>query len=140
MGLNAIVYKNARTFASNFYTDEFEIDQKTGECVPAIEIEPRLPADFFIAFKSRLGNLSGIMLLREEIKKALVTDDSIVMGRVLYSAFHSGDMIAIDELPRLKAEIAALKAKSVAGLEEFVAVMESLILAAETEKNPIVFV
>jgi hypothetical protein len=88
----------------------------------------------------RLGNVAEGAWLREAIGKILESEDGLIMRRVLYSMSHSGYLLEMDEYPRLRKEIALLKARGGADLKDFVESMESLISVAEAEHNPIVLV
>jgi hypothetical protein len=138
MGLDAVVFRNAKNLEKEFGCDLFEIDEKTGEAVPK-NTELKIPQDRFYAIERRLGNLSGIAWLRETVGDLLRNPESIVQSRVLYSGTHSGDSITLNELPRLRDEIGLLKSCGPPELRAFIDAMESLMDAAEAEGNPIVF-
>jgi hypothetical protein len=62
------------------------------------DVERKYPLDFFEANSKRLGNVSNISALREELEIAAGAIPSFLRSRVLYSATHSGDVIAVSEL------------------------------------------
>jgi hypothetical protein len=139
MGLDAVVFRNAKKLQEQYGPDLFETDQTTGEAVPK-STEIKIPRDNLFAVERRLGNLSQIVWLREVVSKLLPNPGSIIPSQVLYSGFHSGDSIRLNELPQLREEIALLKSKGPPELREFIETLESLMNAAEAEGNPIVFV
>jgi hypothetical protein len=66
-----------------------------------------------------------------------------VLSRVLYSGTHAGDVITVDAFPQLKSELATAaeygEQQDCPDLCRFARDMNDLIIAAESEGNPIVF-
>ena len=87
----------------------------------------------------RLGTVAEIGRLRDLIEKRF-RGSSLIIDRILFSGSHSGDSIGLHEIPRLKIELAQLKLQQEQEFSLFVEAMEALVIAAETEQNPIVFV
>jgi hypothetical protein len=140
MGLSAIVFKNVAQLENQFGTDLFDVDRTTGETFTKPDVRLGIPRPAFVAAKERLGNVDEVRFLRDTVERLLGTSASILTSRVLYSASHSGDVIGDEELPELRRELFALKAARCEELADFLQAMERLLLAVESEKNPIVFV
>lgn len=139
MGLDAIVYRNAAHIADAGHDDRFEVDQATGEVVPKRNTFG-IPAHMLVAERQRLGSIDEIRLLREEVEKSLVDGNSLLIQKVLYSASHSGDVIAVSDIQLLCKELDVLRTSSSIQLQEFIAAMDALVRASRSEGNPIVFV
>lgn len=140
MGLSAIVYKQASNLVKTYGKDRIEIDAETGEAILKDGLFPRIPDHAFVAVTVRLGNLDKIRFLREKFENTLISKESVIMARVLYSATHAGDSIDVEKFPKLKEEISILRKQDDPSINEFIEAMEILIKAGETEQNPIVFV
>jgi hypothetical protein len=140
MGLNAVVYRNAARLAADYGGEKVDCDPQTGEALLSQTKKWGVPEDAIVACKQRLGNVAETLFLREEVEKVLDHMDSLLLRRVLYSASHSGDIIEAGDFPRLIEEIGLLKNHGEARLIAFIEAMESLLLAAKAENNPIVFV
>jgi hypothetical protein len=145
MGLDAVVYKSARQVRIPATRDGrgIRVDKDTGEVYSEGQQPVSLSRQDVIAVKKRLGNISLIAALREEVARVLKNDDSsLVLNRVLYDGTHSGDVIEQDILDLLKKELSCLKMQDTQQsreLIEFIFDMEELIAAAEEQGNPIVF-
>jgi hypothetical protein len=147
MGLNAAVYwpKEMLGFSEEdlpnidvdprtgqFYFETAELDKVWGEKIKAVD--------------KRIGNISSVGLLRQEIEGVLGTShpETLLISRVLYNGVHSGDIIQRKELGELRREIALVRDasghSSSAELEVFLADMHDLIDASEKCGNPIVFI
>ena len=140
MGLDAIVFRNARVLAETFDVEVIDVDPDTGEAQVDGADGSHLPPDAITVLKCRLGNLSEIVYVREAVRRLLGTADSTIEKRILYSASHSGDTLGPEEFPALKRELTILQSADDVQLGSFVAAISKLISAAETERNPIVFV
>ena len=97
-----------------------------------------------------LGNIALVAGLRESVDK--LSDDveaefSVLWSDVIYSGTHCGDFLKVDEVKRLKAEIAnlrsrdfsVLEAEEVQYLQDFLEQMDELIEASLSVNKPIAF-
>jgi hypothetical protein len=93
------------------------------------------------AGEHRLGNLTEIAELREEITR-LIGHESLVVQKILCSGTHSGDTIPIESLSSLSSEMTLISSDGQQSpeLRRFVRSIEELIEVAKLEGNPIVFV
>ena len=139
MGLDAVVFRNVKNLESRFGHGLFDVDQTTGEATPKENSRVKIPRDAYFAARERLGNLAEGGRLRTVVEKILGSKDALIARRVLHSGSHSGDSLKLDEYPQLRKEIDLLKAQGGADLKVFVGAMESLLVASESEHNPIVF-
>jgi hypothetical protein len=138
MGLEARVYTSAERLASTVDLALTTTDAETGEVI----------SDFsgpFIAIQRRLGNASMIAWLSEQVAPALASiSESIILGKVLYSGTHSGDMIYGSDFPQLLREIEIVRQRfrdcPSTEVEEFLNNLKDLIVVAQGQCNPIVFV
>ncbi len=78
--------------------------------------------------------------LRQKVGQLLGGSDSVILRSVLYSGTHSGDTVGHEEFPALRREIGFLQAQEDAEIKELAESLQSLVGAAEAERNPIVFV
>jgi hypothetical protein len=147
MGLDAAVYK--RLDEMPFTEKELHfiaVDPRTGQ----VDFEDaalfRAWSDKVKAVEKRIGNIALVNLLKDELEKALGDSSSqtLLIGKVLYSGTHSGDIISKDDLSSLKHEIDLVRGISgpriSSNLKSFLADMEELVAASEQHGNPIVFV
>jgi len=142
MGLNAIVYRNLRSLRLECDRDRAYADPITGEVVfDDDNLAKKYSRNDFEAVAFRLGNISEIASLRDEIG-GLLDDGSVLLQRVLYSGTHTADVIPLELMARLSAEVEII-AKSPRLSDElraFVSKIKTLAGAAMNESNPIVFV
>jgi len=144
MGLDAVVYKNR----NNLLLDDVKtalIDGQTGEVYfedPGVAAKYREQS--FVAVHRRLGNVANIDSVRSEIPSEVADELPVLLGKVLYSGSHSGDVIDIGLLNSLEDQVELLsKSTSDIGspaLATFLGNMRDLIRVARSEQNPIVFV
>lgn len=89
----------------------------------------------------RLGNVSSIATLREEVARIL-PPESLIMSLVLYDGSHCGDLIGVEKMAELKGEIAISRRSSLLSprVRDFLEDLDQLVKAAEEQQNPIVFV
>jgi hypothetical protein len=90
----------------------------------------------------RLGNIAEIGFLRETIGKLPDAQSSfpIILQRVIYSGSHSGDEIAVCDVPRLKDELERLtKMELEEDVKRFLRDMSELCDASLLTENPIIF-
>jgi hypothetical protein len=143
MGLDAVVYKHKLHLPADPEIQGLRVDPDTGELSCSDDMMKEYPQDFFQAKSKRLGNVSNISTLREEIEVAAGTIPSLLRSRVLYSATHSGDVIALSELDQLESELQMVRLKSgeqsSSFLQCFLQDLTELIASARAERNPIVF-
>ena len=145
MGLDAKVYIRRDNLPFEVDARKARVDDQTGEVYFDDPTDaPRSP-EAFVAVHKRLGNATTISFLAEEIKKALDEDAlSFFTNKILYCATHAGDVINLDQLNRLREEIAAIRDGTMgqrsAELEKLLTDFEELIRAAEEQGNPITFV
>jgi hypothetical protein len=147
MGLDATVYRRL---------DELPI---TKEDLRLIAVDPRTgqvdfeDAALFNAWRDkvkvvekRIGNMTMVDRLKAEVDRILgdSSSETLLVSKVLYSGTHSGDIISLNELDRLKAEIALVRGitepQMSPELKHFLSDMQELIGASEKHRNPIVFV
>jgi hypothetical protein len=142
MGLDAVVYRNVANINLGEDRRSANVDPETGEVYfEEQETARKHQGKLLPAAESRLGNVAEISALSDEITR-LLGPHSSVCDQVLYSGSHSGDMIPTSGLPALAAEIERLRRLGSASqaLLLFLKKLETLIGAALTERNPIVFV
>jgi hypothetical protein len=145
MGLSAVVYTNRRNLKTNVIDDKYlEVDKETGEIfiIDEANLNLNLPEEFFVAISYRIGNVSTVNHLHKEISRVL-SEGSVILGKILYSGSHCGDKLALSDLSILKTEIIFLKRElrnRSSILEAFTENMLELVKISEKEGNPIVFV
>jgi hypothetical protein len=144
MGLDAVVYKSKAHLPSDPEIQDVQTDQATGELLCSDDVLKKYPENFFEANSKRLGNVTNIAALREEIELVAGTIPSFVGSRVLYSATHCGDVIAAADLDQLESELQMIRLKagdrSSVFLRCFIQDLTDLISSARSQRNPIVFV
>ena len=141
MGLDAIVYRNAGHLQLGRDKEHAKFDSATGEVYFE---DPKLDRKYFRkreAVAHRLGNVTAISILRDEVAR-LLGPESFLGRKVLYSGLHSGDALPLEELDQLSADLLHIRETSRASplMLELVSALEQLIQAARDEGNPIVFV
>ena len=121
------------------------VDPRTGQ----VDFEDaalfRAWSDKVKVVEKRIGNIALVHALKAELEKILGNSSSttLLIGKILYSGTHSGDVIPKDDLGSLKHEITLVR--GIAGcqksseLESFLADMEEVITASEHHGNPSVF-
>jgi len=141
MGLDAKVFRNIKSLEAEFGPGLFEVEE--GSCwASPIDDAP----DYERLYRAcrvvhhRIGNISAVGYLGEEIEKHLETGRSVILDKVLYSGSHFGDWIGHEDFPQLRAELALLKGvETPEEVKYFVRQMEELLAAAELEGTPIAF-
>jgi hypothetical protein len=141
MGLDVVVYKNIDNLPERVRAQVKVVDSLTGE-LDFVAPQPPSPHynDSLLAANIRIGNISKVEWLREQIESRWPGKCSVILNAVLYSSTHSGDFIAFDEARRIRLEIdeidcAAIPAELAAFFEE----LGQLLDAAQRERNPLVF-
>jgi hypothetical protein len=145
MSLDAVVYKSKKNLNFNPELEHALVDNETGEVYfeePASRA--KYPLHALTAIHKRLGNLDNIARLRQEIRQAVGHDNTLLHTRWLYNAFHSGDVIGLEDLDSMEKELEFVK-KATEGtrsrsLESFLQDVSELIVAARSQANPIVFI
>jgi hypothetical protein len=144
MGLDGRVYFARKSLPADLESKGAKLDPTTGQYFfDSSESESQFPPGFSVATKRRLGNISAIAGLRQELQSVLGNTESLLYQRCLHSGTHSGDVIEYELLDRLEAEIARTLSK-IGGqrrqlLRGFLSAMAHLVRVAKREKNPIVF-
>lgn len=142
MGLDAVVYANKTNLPIDQSGDYFLVDEQTGEVYPDPRGGVAYSQQAFTAIHRRLGNASLIATLANEIS-AVISPESILLKGILYSASHSGDLIRVENLGQLKAEIDSVRQRTHGTgsreLDDFLMALNELIEVANRESNPIVF-
>lgn len=147
MGLNAAVYRKLQELP---FTEEelcfVSVDPRTGQ----IDFEsPAVYARWHNevrAASKRIGNISSVHILKGEIEALLGDTDEggVLLGKVLQSGVHSGDILDADDVRKLKSELCSLKISGdrrlSAELQHFLDDMDELVVASEKHENPIVFI
>lgn len=143
MGLDAVVYKNRAALGLGRHSSAALVVPETGETYfDQPHLYRRYPTGHFEAVSFRIGNVSSVFELLQEVNK-LIGNDSFIARRVVYSGSHSGDTIDVGELAELAQEVATLSESGVSKssqLSEFLDQLRALINAARVNNNPIVFV
>lgn len=142
MGLDAVVYKNRIALDLGIHAPDACFVPETGETYfDNPSHYKNYPQDYFEAVSFRIGNISTVAALREEVINKLGRNSSIE-AMVLYSGSHSGDIVQPHKFPELEREIDALshiESKSL-DLADFLNQLSLLINAGRSNDNPIVFV
>ena len=147
MGLDAIVYRHKANLPFDPDSVGAVLDESTGEYYfpdPVLESarEREFPRETRIAAEKRLGNMSLVEALKQEIEQVL-NRDSLIVSKVLFSGTHAGDSIPLDLIPALENELLRLhryaNEKGSVRVKQFVIDMTDLATAAKREANPIVF-
>jgi hypothetical protein len=144
MSLTALVYRSRARITIPVESLGAVKDDRTGEYYfPTSEHDGKFPPEDFIAREFWIGNVTGVAELRQDLAE-LISSDSLLQTKVLYSGSHSGDIIEVALLPVLEEEIQNLLNTKRLRLSEhdaaFLKGMLELIEVAKTEQNPIVFV
>jgi hypothetical protein len=142
MGLDAVVYRKIENLPGPLREQVKSVDSLTGELELVNGPTPSLRTEPLLAAKVRIGNISTVAWLREQIESRWPDKCPLILNAILYSGTHSGDFISLDQVRRIKLEIARIDRSEVsipARLTTFFEEFTQLINAAETEGNPIAF-
>jgi hypothetical protein len=120
-------------------------DPETGQYhVPSSLGRDVIPRELVAAIRWRVGNMSGVADLREEMGQSSAGKHLLLIEKVLYSGIHGGDTIQSEMFENLEAEIHSLQARRDPSfsdyLSNFLEKMLEIIQIARREGNPIVFV
>jgi hypothetical protein len=97
MGLTAVVYINKSNLAQELKDSSFLTDVETGEVYPTPGDAKTYSGEMFKAAHKRLRNISLIGQVTNEVATN-VGRDSVLMTKVLSSASHSGDVVALNDV------------------------------------------
>ena len=141
MGLDAVVYRNRKHLQLGPDEETAQLIPDTGQVYFDNDETSRRHYDQLKAADIRLGNISKIAELRDEMIQ-LAGTTNMLYQKVLYSGSHSGDFVPLDELRLMLDEIRSVRrtGKPSKELRRFLDQMEELIRTATNESNPIVFV
>lgn len=145
MGLDIAVYKSRKSLGIDLDSLGAVRDPDTGQYqVPSSFGRDVMPRELVAAIRWRVGDMSGVAQLREEIQRVSGDVHVILIEKCLYNGTHAGDTISADHFDRLEAEIHHLQANCDARfsdyLNNFLTKMLEIIQIARKEANPIVFV
>jgi hypothetical protein len=143
MGLDATVYRKKENLPFDADAVGALLDGITGEYYFSdAALDRMFPADMRRAVKKRIGNITSVSEIRQQVAKVL-DEDSVVLSKVLYSSTHCGDVLGKQFFPGLEQELSLLGAHAEKDdfeqMRQFVADMNELMAAAKNEGNPIVF-
>lgn len=145
MGLNAVVYVNRKRLSLNQEDNSSaKMDEQTGEVYfDDPNLMDKYPANMFTAIHKRLGNANMIAEIVDKLS-TILSKDSILLSKILYSGSHSGDTISIDSLNKLGLEINFVRERIPKDrsplLDVFFNDITELIEMARMQGNPIVFI
>jgi hypothetical protein len=141
VGLDAVVYRNRQHLQLGHDAREAKTMQETGEVYFEDDEITRRYREQLKANKMRLGNVTEIAELRDEISR-LAVPARILRDKILYSGSHSGDSIPVGKLAAVIDEIRSIRSTGNASkeLNAFLDSIEELVRTALNETNPIVFV
>lgn len=108
MGLDAVVYRNKKHLQLGLDERASQLIPETGEVYFENDEISRKHREQVKAAEFRLGNIMVIAELRDELVR-LVGPNNTLFGKILYSGSHSGDFIALRELPPISHEIALVR-------------------------------
>ncbi len=133
------MYKNIKNVEIHTGKTQIKIDSETGE----IYFDDPTFYKFykkgdFEAISERIGNISEVSFLREEVINLLGTE-SYLLKYVLFEGTASGVVIKESDLGLIEPELLKLKSYSLSQeMRQLIAKMTKLIAEARIQKNPIV--
>jgi hypothetical protein len=141
MGLDAVVYRNKTHLKLGPDEKVAQLVPQTGEVYFESDALSREYRHQLKAVANRLGNVTEISTLREEVAR-LIGPNAFIVQKILYSGTHSGDTIPVELLSSLSTELSLLRGtcEQSSELRGLISSLEELIRAAKDEANPIVFV
>jgi hypothetical protein len=142
MGLDAVVYRNIENLPEPLRGQVKLVDPLTGELEFVNGPTLSLRTETLLAADVRIGNISAVAWLREQIASRWCDRCPLILNAVLYSSTHSGDFIPLNQARRIKLEIEGIdctEASIPARLATFFEEITQLVNAAEAEGNPIAF-
>jgi len=146
MGLTAVVY-NTKDKIKNMYQLDTSLllnDKLTGEVYLKDDHSASDIVEFnTILCEKHIGNIAYVHFLYNKLK-TILTDESIIISKILYNGSHSGDIIPAAEMEKLNEEIQCIKKhideKYDDEFTRFIITISELQEASITTNNPIVFV
>ena len=142
MGLDAVVYRNIENLSEPMRAQVKLVDPLTGEIDFVNGSMLSFHTESLFAVDVRIGNISAVAWLREQVESRWANKCSLILNAVLYSGIHSGDFIPLDQVRRMKLEMAGIDRTGGSipvVLATFLDQMNQLVNAAETERNAILF-
>jgi hypothetical protein len=144
MGLDIVVYRSRKSLGIDVDSLGCVRDPGTGQyCLPNNFGPDVIPRDAVAAIRWRIGNISGVAQLREELERASNGEKLLLIEKVVYDGTHAGDAILDDLFDKLEAEIHDLQTRRdrhfFEYLNDFLAKMLEVVQIARREGNPIVF-
>lgn len=142
MGLDAVVYKNRAKLPLDPEQAGLKLDESTGEWYSTTdELPDAIKAEGLEAIHKHLGNVSQVAALAAEVGR-FISPKSVLLGNILYSGSHAGDVVPPDKIDALKHEIAMLREASTLSpeLTIFLNDLDELIRVAKENYNPVAFV
>ena len=145
MGLDIAVYRSRESLGVDVDSLGAVKDPYTGQYyVPLSFGRDVIPRELVAAVRWRVGNISGVAELREELEHISGGKPLILIEKCLYNGIHGGDTISPELFDKLEGEIHELQARHQpqlsSYLNDFLAKMLEIIEIARKEKNPIVFI
>lgn len=119
------------------------MDSLTGE-LEFVDAQPPSPPynDSLLAANIRIGDISKVGWLREQIESWWPGRCSVILNAILFSSTHSGDFVSLAHVRRISVEIGEINCSDASAPAELAASFEQirqLLNAAERERNPLVF-
>lgn len=108
MGLDAGVYRNIENLPESLRLQVKLVDASTGELDFVNGAMPTASTEDLFAAAVRIGNISAVAWLREQIESRWAEACPIILNAVLYNGAHSGDFIPLGDVRRIKLEIAGI--------------------------------
>jgi hypothetical protein len=140
MGLDALVFKSKASLENQFKGIAFDVDEHTGEASAFDDTDASIKFEDYVAKSVRFGNAAQISYLSHQVAEVLGSFNTFIERSVLYSGSHSGDVIEVDRLPELIEEVNKIRNSSSADVKRFAESLSSLVIVAQQNGNPIVFV
>jgi hypothetical protein len=146
MGLIAVVYLARKNLSFDMHQEGAEEDERTGAIYFRDPERMKLfPREQRQAIRVKLGTSFDIIEITKELGPLLGAAESILTDRVLYDISHSGDLIEVQDLDRLKNELRSVEDRLDPQVRSklanrFLKDMFALVKAAKEQQKPIVFV
>lgn len=113
LGLDAVVYRNIENLPESLRMQVKLVDASTGELDFVNGSTLSHGTEDLFAADVRIGNISAVAWIREQIELRWANECPVILNAVLYSSTHSGDFIPLDQVRRIKLEIAAFDSAAV---------------------------
>lgn len=140
MGLDAVVFKNLNHLRPQLREAGVTgVDPLTGQA--EFRAGVWAPLSDLVSADVRFGNLDEVVRLRESIEPLFCGRSSLLLEKVLSSGTHTGDVIPLSDLGRLRGEVDLVRSRVESpSVRSFLDSCDRLIASARDEANPIVFV